>query len=93
LFISHRDNSGLDGQGFSPFGQVTAGIDVVEQLYDGYGESPSQAQIQAQGKAYLQANFPQLDTIKTAVVVGAPAPAAKSAAKAPAAGTGATKKQ
>jgi peptidyl-prolyl cis-trans isomerase A (cyclophilin A) len=93
LFINHGNNAGLDPQGFTPFGQVTEGLEIVEQLYDGYGEAPNQGEISAKGKAYLQANFPKLDVIKTAVVVGAPAPAAKSTTKAPAASTGATKKQ
>jgi peptidyl-prolyl cis-trans isomerase A (cyclophilin A) len=90
LFINHGNNAGLDAQGFSPFGQVTSGMEVVEQLYDGYGEAPDQSQIGQKGKAYLEANFSKLDTIKSAVVVGgaatdtkAKAPA-KTATKAPA---------
>ncbi len=92
LFINHGNNAGLDPQGFTPFGQVTEGLEIVEQLYDGYGEAPDQGQISAKGKAYLQANFPKLDVIKTTVIVGVAAPAAKSATK-KSAGTGATKKQ
>jgi hypothetical protein len=72
---------------------VTAGLDIVDQLFDGYGESPSQGQISAKGKAYLAANFPKLDLIKTTTISGLPAPAAKSATGKKSAGTGATKKQ
>ncbi len=87
LFINLRDNPGLDGQGFTPFGKVTEGMDVVRKLYSGYGESPDQGRIQAQGKAYLDKNFPKLDTIKSTTVVASGAAAeapAETPAKAPA---------
>src|SRR5213596_1497254 len=38
LFINYSDNSRLDGMGFSPFGRVVEGMDVVDRLYGGYGE-------------------------------------------------------
>ena len=37
LFINYGDNSRLDKMGFSPIGHVIEGMDVVEQLYAGYG--------------------------------------------------------
>jgi peptidyl-prolyl cis-trans isomerase A (cyclophilin A) len=90
LFINHKNNGFLDGQGFTPIGKVTSGLEIVEQLYDGYGESPDQGQITANGKKYLEPNFPKLDLIKSATISGLPAPAAKTgAAKA---STGAAKK-
>lgn len=79
VFISFGDNSRLDSDGFAPFGQVVEGMDVVDKLYGGYGEGapqgsgPDQSQIEAKGKAYLDAQFPKLDSIKSAVIV-APAP-------------------
>jgi len=86
LFINVGENGRLDGMGFSPFGKVTEGMDMVEKLYTGYGETPNQGRIQAEGKAYLDKSFPLLDSIKVAKVEGlvAAAPAAKKTAPAPA---------
>ncbi len=69
LFINFGDNKFLDGQGFAPFGSVTSGMEVVQSLYSGYGEKPDQGLIQSQGKAYLDKNFPNLDSIKSATIV------------------------
>ena len=69
--------------GFSPFGKVTSGMEVVDKLYSEYGEGqpngngPDQNRIQKEGKAYLEKSFPLLDTIKTAVIVP-PAPVVTS---------------
>jgi peptidyl-prolyl cis-trans isomerase A (cyclophilin A) len=73
LFINLGENAALDGQGFAAFGQVTTGMDVVQKLYNGYGESPDQVLITSQGKAYLDKNFPKLDHIISATVTS-PAP-------------------
>jgi peptidyl-prolyl cis-trans isomerase A (cyclophilin A) len=74
IFINLKDNAGLDGQGFSPFGYVDAqGMKVVEMLYDQYGDNggPDQDQITKQGKPYLDKGWPKLDSIKTATLIGA----------------------
>jgi peptidyl-prolyl cis-trans isomerase A (cyclophilin A) len=74
VFINFNDNPGLDAQGFSPFGKVVSGLDVVGRLYNGYGEGaprgegPDQGRVQTEGNAYLQKNFPQLDYIKKATI-------------------------
>ena len=74
LFINTADNSRLDGQGFSPIGRVTDGMDVVDHFYSGYGEGapdgngPAQPLIEEQGNAYLEKSFPMLDYIKKATV-------------------------
>jgi len=76
IFINFVDrNRMLDGQGFSPFGQVIEGMDVVDKLYKGYGEGapqgrgPHQGRIQSEGNAYLNDKFKELDYVKTARIV------------------------
>jgi len=73
LFINFGNNTFLDNQGFAPFGQVTSGMDVVKNLYSGYGEQPNQGAITSQGKAYIEKNFPKIDSIVSATVVPAAA--------------------
>ena len=68
VFINLADNLALDAQGFSPFGRVSEGMNVVDSLYSGYHEAPQQNSIQMEGNAYLQSQFPQLDYIRTARV-------------------------
>ena len=69
LFINLADNASLDAMGFAPFGKVSEGMEVVQNLYSGYGQTPDQSLIQLQGNDYLQSQFPQLDYIKTARVM------------------------
>jgi len=75
VFVNLGDNKALDAMGFSPFGAVVEGMDVVDQLYGDYGEGapsgsgPDQNRIQSEGKTYLDKNFPKLDSIVTAVIV------------------------
>jgi cyclophilin family peptidyl-prolyl cis-trans isomerase len=69
IFINLGDNSRLDAQGFSPFGEVIQGMDNVEAFYKDYGESPDQGQIGEKGNAYLEQSFPKLDYIKKAYIV------------------------
>ncbi|MSR73861.1 MAG: peptidylprolyl isomerase [Planctomycetes bacterium] len=69
LFINLKDNARLDNMGFAPVGKVTRGLDVVEGLYNGYGEEPSQEAIAKRGNAYLDENFPKLDAIKSAYII------------------------
>jgi peptidyl-prolyl cis-trans isomerase A (cyclophilin A) len=69
LFINFGNNTFLDSQGFTPFGQVTSGMDMVQKLYSGYGERPDQGSITTLGKPYLDKNFPDIDSIKSATIV------------------------
>ena len=75
VFINYGDNLRLDPMGFSPFGEVIEGMDVVDSLYQGYGEGaprgrgPSQARLQSEGNPYLQADFPKMDKITKATLI------------------------
>jgi peptidyl-prolyl cis-trans isomerase A (cyclophilin A) len=82
VFINYADrNTFLDSQGFSPFGEVVEGMGVVDKLYSGYGEATTnlQGEIASKGKAFLDKNFPKLDSIKTATIVAPEAGAATAA--------------
>ena len=69
VFINFSDNSYLDSSGFSPFGKVTKGMNVVDAIYNKYGETPDQTKIQLEGNAYLEKTFPNLDYIKSATII------------------------
>lgn len=74
VFINLQDNFALDKQGFAPFGKVISGLDIVEQLYKGYGDGPpggvgpEQGRIRAEGNEYLERYFPRMDYIKTGLL-------------------------
>ena len=72
MFINLGNNARLDGMGFAPIGHVTSGMTNVDHIYSGYGETPDQDLIAAQGNAYLKKAFPKLDYIKTARIVTSP---------------------
>jgi peptidyl-prolyl cis-trans isomerase A (cyclophilin A) len=75
VFINLGQNQNLDARGFTPFGRVVEGMEVVARLHAGYGEGPpsgngpDQGRLQSQGNDYLKREFPQLDYIKKATVV------------------------
>jgi peptidyl-prolyl cis-trans isomerase A (cyclophilin A) len=77
VFINLGTNSSLDQSGFAPFGAVTSGMDVVEKLYGGYADTPTQQQgeMETQGNAWLNKHYPKLDSIKTARVTAESNPA------------------
>jgi peptidyl-prolyl cis-trans isomerase A (cyclophilin A) len=89
VFVNLVDNKRLDSMGFAAFGQVTEGMNVVEMMYEGYGEGapqgagPDQDQMEKQGKPYLDKGWPKLDSIKTTTLLTTePATASKPAAAA-----------
>jgi cyclophilin family peptidyl-prolyl cis-trans isomerase len=75
LFISLVDNSRIDAQGFAPIGRVVSGMEVVDQLYGGYGETAGggmragrQDRMLNEGNQHLDRDFPKLDRILKARV-------------------------
>ena len=74
IFISYKDNSALDDQGFTPIGEVIEGMDVVDAFYADYGDGPPrgdgpyQAMAAARGNEYLDADFPELTRILSVTV-------------------------
>jgi homoserine O-acetyltransferase len=75
LFVNLRDNPHLDAEGFAPIGTVVEGMEVVDQLYAGYAEEPGggmrggrQGQMLSGGNAYLDREFPLLDSLIRATV-------------------------
>lgn len=76
LFFNLKDNPKLDPQGFVPIGRVVEGMNVLDALYDDYGDTPKYRLVATLGNEYLHRMFPRMDFIRTARVVGAPAPAA-----------------
>lgn len=80
LFINFEHNKFLDVDGFAPIGKVIEGLEVIESLYSGYGESASQQQptIAARGNEFLREQFPKLDYIKLATLVDSAAPPAQT---------------
>jgi homoserine O-acetyltransferase len=75
IYICKVDMSAQDKDGFAPLGEVIEGMDVVDRLYAGYGESAGggmrggkQGRIFAEGNAHLDRDFPKLDKLIRATV-------------------------
>jgi len=71
LYINLVDNRRQqDTAGFAPIGRVVVGMDIVDLLYSGYGESAGggmragkQGRMFAEGNAHLDRDFPKLDRL------------------------------
>ena len=71
VYINLRDNTAQDHEpAFAPFGKVVKGMDVVEALYSGYGETSGSGMRAGHqdamfdgGDTYMDANFPKLDKL------------------------------
>ena len=77
LFISLVDNTRLDAEGFAPIGRVVSGMDVVDRIYGGYGESAGggmragkQDRMMNEGNRHLDRDYPRLDKLIRARVTG-----------------------
>ena len=67
IYINLVDNTHLDEQGFAPLGEVVEGMDVVDRLYAGYGESAGggmrlgqQGEMFEEGNDHLDRSYPLL---------------------------------
>jgi homoserine O-acetyltransferase len=76
IYISLRDNSYQDEQGFVPFGEVVAGMEVADALNSEYGETSGggiragrQQPLFDGGNGFLDREFPRLDRILHARVI------------------------
>jgi cyclophilin family peptidyl-prolyl cis-trans isomerase len=76
IYICLTDMSAQDKDGFAPLGIVVSGLEVVDSLYNGYGESAGggmrgakQGRIFTEGNAHLDRDFPRLDKLIRAVVL------------------------
>ena len=76
LYINISENSRLDADGFSPIGRVVEGMEIVDQLYSGYGEDAGggmrggkQGKIFEEGNTHLDREFPKLDKLVKACIV------------------------
>ncbi len=67
FFINLGDNGRLDRMGFTPFGQVVEGMDIVAQINTEYGENKrgEQGKLQSKGNAYIKGVAPNIDFIKS----------------------------
>lgn len=78
VYINLSDNTRNDREPFAIFGRVIEGMEVLDRLYSGYGESSGsgvrqgrQGPIIEGGNAYLDREFPLLDRIIRATVTDA----------------------
>ena len=67
------DNKFLDKpinrHGYTVFGNVLEGMEIVDRIYDGDREKPNQGKIQNQGNKYLDKEFPRLSYFSDAKFV------------------------
>jgi peptidyl-prolyl cis-trans isomerase A (cyclophilin A) len=76
VYISLRDNTAQDTQGFAPFGEVVEGMDIADALNSEYGEDSGggirggrQQPLFDGGNAYLDREYARLDRLIRARIV------------------------
>jgi homoserine O-acetyltransferase len=76
IYINTGDQVRQDADGFAPFGKVLEGMDVVDSLYKGYGETSGggmragrQGRLFEEGNEYLDREFPLLDKLLRARII------------------------
>ncbi len=69
MFVNLGNNGALDRDGFTPFGKVIEGMEVVRQINTEYGENPKGEDIQGrfkrEGNKFIMKRFPRLDIIRS----------------------------
>ncbi|HEX3868783.1 MAG TPA: peptidylprolyl isomerase [Gemmatimonadaceae bacterium] len=75
IYINLVDNARVDPQDLGPIGRVVDGMDVVDVLYSGYGETAGggiragkQGPLLEGGNAYIDREYPKLDRLIRIVV-------------------------
>ena len=73
MFINLANNGFLDRQGFTPFGKVVEGLEVIGKINTEYGENErtDQAMFVEKGNEWLLKKYPRLDIIKSVTFVEA----------------------
>lgn len=76
IYINTGDQLRQDAMGFAPFGKVVQGMEVIDSLYSGYGETSGggmragrQGKLFEEGNTYLDRNFPNLDKLFTCEIL------------------------
>ncbi len=70
FFINKKDeNIYLDQYKFAVFAEVVEGMEVVDQIYGGYGEPPIQGDLVDRGDAIIKAQYPRMDKIVKATIL------------------------
>lgn len=74
IVFNVKDNMFLDDKGYVPFAEVKEGQFFIDRVYNGYGGSskaPVPSRMEAEGNAYLDAEFPRLTRIRTVEIMEA----------------------
>ncbi len=73
MFVNLGNNGSLDGQGFTPFGKVIKGMDVVQAINTEYGENPGgediQGRLKREGNDFILKRFPRVDLIRSVELI------------------------
>ena len=73
MFVNLGQNIPLDGQGFTPFGKVIEGMDVVRAINTEYGENPGREDVQGrlkrEGNDHILKRFPRIDLIRSVELI------------------------
>ena len=67
LFVNLVENGNrLDSKEYVPVGEVISGMDILDGVYFGYGETPDQDRIRVEGDEYLKLKYSQMSMVQWA---------------------------